>query len=77
VLDLVLQMEMYVLALDQTKKVQLANLIVMMLDVVAMHQDQLHFIGIAMVMDIQKHGAEKTVEMLRDKRLAFLLIDSI
>ncbi|MDA7910058.1 AAA family ATPase [bacterium] len=31
----------------------------------------------AMVMDIQKYGAEKTVEMLRDKRLAFLLIDSI
>lgn len=31
----------------------------------------------AMVMDIQKHGTETTVEMLRDKRLAFLLIDSI
>jgi len=31
----------------------------------------------AMVMDIQKHGTEKVVEMLRDKRLAFLLIDAM
>ena len=31
----------------------------------------------AMVMDIQKHGSEKVVEMLRDKRLAFLLIDAM
>ena len=31
----------------------------------------------AMVMDIQKHGTENVVEMLRDKRLAFLLIDAM
>ena len=31
----------------------------------------------AMVMDIQKHAGEKVVEMLRDKRLAFLLIDAM
>ena len=31
----------------------------------------------AMVMDIQKHASEKVSEMLRDKRLAFLLIDAM
>lgn len=31
----------------------------------------------AMVMDIQKHGSKATIDMLRDKKLAFLLIDAI
>lgn len=31
----------------------------------------------AMVMDIQKYGSKPTIEMLRDKQLAFLLIDAI
>ncbi len=31
----------------------------------------------AMVMEIQKHAGDKVVELLRDKRLAFLLIDAM